>query len=182
MTIRVAHPQDAGEIAQVHITTWQAAYRGLLPDSLLDHLSLSQRTLEWQEILARTDGQILVYTRAREEVAEGMTEIVGFAALGACRDADLAQERVGEVYALYLRPDCWGKGYGAALMTEALAQLQLQGYPLVTLWVLAGNQRAIRFYAAAGFHADGRVQEETLPGDVRARELRYRRSMTSMTS
>ena len=178
MTIRVAHPQDANEIAQVHITTWQVAYRGLLRDSLLDHLSLSQRTLEWQEILARTDGQIFVYTRAKD-LATGTTEIVGFVAVGACRDADLQQESVGEVYALYLRPDCWGKGYGAALMTEALAQLQRQGYPRVTLWVLAGNQRAMRFYAAAGFCADGQTQEETLLGGVLAHELRYCRLLTS---
>lgn len=173
MTIRSAHPQDAAEIAQVHITTWQAAYRGLLPDALLDHLSLTQRTQEWQEILTHPDGQVLVCTRA----ADKGEEIVGFAALGACRDADLAGERVGEIYAIYLRPDCWGKGYGAALMSEALTQLQMQGYPLVTLWVLAGNERAMRFYRAAGFHADGQGQEERLPGGFLARELRYRRAI-----
>jgi len=174
MTVRIALPQDAAAIAQVHIAAWQVAYRGLLPDSLLDNLSLSQRTLEWQEILASNSGQTLVYTQARETYVE----IVGFATIGQCRDADLAQERVGEVYALYLRPACWGKGYGATLFAAAVERLQAQGYPLITLWVLDGNQRAMRFYQAAGFHADGRTQEETLPGGSDVREVRYRCMLT----
>ncbi|MEZ4734027.1 MAG: GNAT family N-acetyltransferase [Caldilineaceae bacterium] len=74
-------------------------------------------------------------------------------------------------------PTCWGKGYGAALMTSALQSLQEQGYRIVTLWVLDGNQRAIRFYEAAGFAADGQTQEEILPGGVTVRELRYRRPL-----
>jgi len=150
------------------------AYRGLLPDSLLDNLSLSQRTLEWQEILHSAQGQTLVYIQ-HAEIAD---EIVGFVAMGKCRDNDLAQAVVGEVYAIYLRPDCWGKGYGAALLAAAVARLQAQGYPVITLWVLDGNQRAMRFYEAAGFHADGRTQEETLPGGIAVRELRYRRALT----
>ncbi len=174
MSVRAAELQDAPGIAQVHIASWQVAYRGLLPDSLLDNLSLNQRTLEWQEILSADDGQILVYT----QTIEIGTEIVGFAGIGKCRDEDLAQDMVGELYAIYLRPDCWGKGYGAALLGAAIAWLQAQGYPVITLWVLDGNQRAIHFYEAHGFRADGRIQEETLPGGIDVRELRYRHSLT----
>lgn len=168
MAVRTAHPEDAPGIASVHIASWQVAYRGLLPDTLLDTLSLEQRTQEWREILAMPRG-------SRTLVCLEADRIVGFVGFGPCRDDDLLQEQVGEVYAIYLLPDCWGKGYGAALLTSALEQLQDQGYQVVTLWVLDGNQRAIRFYERAGFAADGHRQEETLPGGVEVCELHYRR-------
>lgn len=170
MTVRAAKPGDAPAVAGVHIASWQVAYRGLLPDTLLATLSLEQRTQEWREILAMPrSSRTLVY--------EEGDRIVGFASFGPCRDDELIHEGAGELYAIYLLPVCWSKGYGAALLTSALNQLQEQGYQLVTLWVLDGNQRAIRFYEGAGFTADGQVQEETLPGGIPVRELRYRRSL-----
>lgn len=171
MTVRLANSADALAIAGVHIASWQVAYRGLLPDTLLDTLSLEQRTQEWHEILTLPRGsRTLVYSHG--------DQIVGFAGFGPCNHETLLQEGGGELYAIYLLPTCWGKGYGSALLTAALAQLQEQGYHFVTLWVLDGNQRAIRFYEAAGFAADGQEQEEMLPGGVVVRELRYRRALS----
>lgn len=169
MAIRIARLEDAPAIAQVHVTTWQAAYRGLLPATLLDNLSVKGRTQEWNEILALGDGSILVCTRAEQ--------IIGFAGCGECRDQDLSDGRAGELYAIYLEPAFWGQGYGAALLTAALTLLQQDDYQLVTLWVLAGNQRACRFYEHAGFVADGGCKIETLPGGIDVRELRYRRAL-----
>jgi ribosomal protein S18 acetylase RimI-like enzyme len=168
MTVRSARPEDAHGIARVHIASWQAAYRGLLPDTLLDSLSLTQRQQEWQEILSMPRrGHTLVYTEAEQ--------VVGFAACGPCRDADLDEHTVGEIYAIYLDSAVWSKGYGKALMQAALAWLQQQQYHAASLWVLDGNQRAIRFYIAAGFVADGVSKEETLPGGIMVCEWRYRR-------
>jgi hypothetical protein len=39
MRIRLARPEDAGPIAEVHVAAWQAAYGGLMPDSYLDQLT-----------------------------------------------------------------------------------------------------------------------------------------------
>lgn len=171
MTIRMATMADAPAIAQVHVTTWQAAYHGLLPASLLDNLTVSGRTEEWREILAVGAGAILVCTHD--------AQVIGFVGCGECRDYDLSDGRTGELYAIYLTPAFWDRGYGAALLTAALTQLQTAGYNLATLWVLAGNQRAIRFYERAGFTPDGGVKLETLPGGVEVRELRYRRALDS---
>jgi RimJ/RimL family protein N-acetyltransferase len=83
---------------------------------------------------------------------------------------------VGEIRAIYLVPAAWGRGHGRDLMTAALADLAAAGYAEATLWVLDRNNRARRFYEAAGFRADGSVKEYngigfTLP------EVRYRRQL-----
>ena len=50
------------------------------------------------------------------------------------------------------------------------------GFAEAVLWVLAGNERAQRFYRADGWHADGGRREEVVWG-VRADEVRYVRSV-----
>lgn len=174
MTIRTARPADAPAIARVHVVAWQAAYRDLLPASLLDNLSVEGRTQEWREILTLGDGYILVCTQ-EENIQE--ERIVGFVGCGECRDADLNNGRTGELYAIYLDPACWGQGYGRALLNAALALLQKEAYRLATLWVLDGNQRAMRFYERAGFAPDGDLKTEMLPGGIEVCERRYRRSL-----
>ena len=47
----------------------------------------------------------------------------------------------------------WGLGVGRALMEAALANLS--GYSRACVWVLRGNERAIRFYRRCGFSPDG---------------------------
>ena len=43
---------DAAGIATTHVASWRAAYRGLLPQSLLDDLSVDRRTEQWREAIA----------------------------------------------------------------------------------------------------------------------------------
>ena len=45
--VRDAVPSDALGIAEVHTTTWKTSYRGILPDTLLDSLSVARRTERW---------------------------------------------------------------------------------------------------------------------------------------
>lgn len=174
MAIRVARLADAPAIAQVHVTAWRATYRGLLPATLLDNLSVEGRIQEWNEILSLGGGYILVSTYAER--------IIGFAGCGECRDYDLNDGRTGELYAIYLDPAFWGQGYGIALLNAALTLLQRDDYRLATLWVLEGNQRARRFYARTGFAPDGDIKVEALPGGVEVRELRYRRTLPLLRS
>ncbi len=47
--VRKAKIEDATGIAEVHVLTWQCAYRGQIPDSYLDGLSIEKRTEGWRE-------------------------------------------------------------------------------------------------------------------------------------
>lgn len=140
--VRSAVPDDAPSIAQIHVVTWQAAYRGIVPDDYLDGLSIAARETRWRDIIAKPESDVLV--------AERLARIVGWAAFGPSRDEGAGPE-VGEVYALYVLPECWASGVGSALWQETRMRLVGQGYLRATLWVLAENRRAIRFYLAAGF-------------------------------
>lgn len=51
----------------------------------------------------------------------------------------------------WLRPTARGRGIGRRLATESFAFAQSHDYEKVMIQVLAGNQRALRFYRSLGF-------------------------------
>ncbi len=172
MKIRVGHIDDAEQLAEVHVRSWQAAYRGLLPQDYLDGLEPATRVQRWRRSVQNADGprgETLVAT-------DDDGTIAGFANMGPTRDED-EDGTVAEVSAIYLAPGAWGQGYGRALMGAALARLAQAGYEQVTLWVLDSNARARRFYEAAGFQPDGAVKVDDSLG-FRLTEARYRRSLS----
>lgn len=169
VTIRRAFFADARALAVMHIASWQAAYRDLLPAELLANLSVERRTAGWEEWLLDATRQVFV--------AEEDGQVIGYVSYGPTRDADLEATTVGEVYGIYLHPAAWGKGYGKRLMTQALNGLRAAGFRLATLWVLEGNARAIRFYERLGFCADGAAKQERRPPHVVLHEIRYRRPL-----
>jgi ribosomal protein S18 acetylase RimI-like enzyme len=170
MPIRSATPEDVHAIAAIHVRSWQAAYRGLLPDDLLARQSVERREAHWRDAVAREDGAVLV--------AEEDGRTVGFASVAATRDLDADPATTGEVYAIYLDPDAYGRGLGRALMDGAVEELGRRGFRLATLWVLASNERARRFYARAGWRPDGGTKIDQF-GDVDVLEVRYARDIES---
>lgn len=160
MSTRAAHLSDAEVIARIHVSAWQVAYRGILPDVLLDALSVAQRTTDWQRRLPPI-GPV-----GRHFVVELDGAVVGWASVGPCRDADKPPE-ARELYAIYLDPVCWGRGLGAELY--ARAELAADGASEICLWVMEPNHRARAFYTRVGFRADGTRK----PDEAGADALRY---------
>ncbi len=156
MIVRGATVADAPAIGEVHVASWRRAYRGLMPDALLDGLDPVERAAAWRKRIA---GGVTVL------VAEIEGLVRGFAALGPIRDPDLLGTT--ELYALYLAPPVWRRGLGRTLLAAAVA-----GQGPVALWVLAENQRARRFYEATGFVADGAARRKDFGGRA-VEEVRY---------
>jgi GNAT superfamily N-acetyltransferase len=167
MLIRPAHVGDELDIAKVHVRSWQAAYRGLIPDGYLDGLTAEDRAARYD--LASADPQ-----KPSTLVAVDDGRIVGFASIMPARDVDLAGQ--GELCALYVDPDVWGKGIGLALVSAARTRLVEMGFGQASLWVLAGNTRAEQFYRKDGWGADGVRRTEIIWG-LTVEELRYRRKL-----
>jgi GNAT superfamily N-acetyltransferase len=171
--VRQAVPEDSESIAAIHIQAWQKAYRGQLSDHFLESLSqqLPQRIEFWR-------AHILAPLTPKHEiwVAEVKAKVEGFAALGPARDAparDAASE-IGELYAIYIHPDCWRQGLGYALFTHATMRLAASGYSEAVLWVLESNAAARGFYERTGWTADGGAKYESIAHNVELREVRYR--------
>jgi GNAT superfamily N-acetyltransferase len=155
MRIREAVPSDARAIAEIHVRAWQAAYRGQLPDEYLDRLSVDDRLAqhEWSLRNPRETWRLWV--------TDDDGHVTGFAVSGPSEDAD-ADERTGEVYAIYLEPDRVGTGLGRRLFGHAVEDLRTRGFRSATLWVLETNDRARRFYEAAGWKPDGTTSSERI--------------------
>ncbi|MEV6879285.1 GNAT family N-acetyltransferase [Amycolatopsis sp. NPDC051128] len=163
--IRAATVADAPAIGEVHVASWQAAYRGLLPDAFLAGLSVEPRAASWARRIGdpAIPGQVLV--------VEDAGGIAGFAAYGPGQDE-------GQLYALYLLPDRWGRGLGRLLHDQVVLDLAAAGHRRAVLWVLATNERAKAFYGRQGWVDDAATQTETIDdGRVTLEEMRFRRSL-----
>ena len=146
LDLRRATPDDADDIARVHVASWRAAYRGVVPDSVLDALDPIARARQWSANIAEPVRHVAL--------ARAGGRVVGFCSSQPRRDEGLG-ERVAEITAIYVAPRAWGQGVGRALLAAELPRLASAGFVAVVLWVLDANARAQRFYRAAGFAADG---------------------------
>ena len=162
--IEPALPADARRVAQIHVQAWQAAYVGIVPDEYLASLSVDKRETMWREAIDKRVPELLV--------ARVGGDMAGWVSFDASRDKDAAQG-CGEVWALYVDPACWAGGVGRALLQRARTRLTERGFGSISLWVLAANARAIRFYAAAGFTLDAGSAQVFELGGRSVQELRY---------
>jgi GNAT superfamily N-acetyltransferase len=167
MLIRLAAPQDARAIADVHVRSWQAAYRTLLPDEYLDNLRPEDRAARYD--FSHTDPQ-----KPRTLVAEADGIICGFATTRPAEDRDLPG--FGELCALYASPEFWNRGIGVALVEAARAQMAGQGFQSAALWLLKGNERGERFYRRDGWGPDGAHKSERMWG-VDVEDFRFVRAL-----
>ncbi|MFJ5995058.1 GNAT family N-acetyltransferase [Streptomyces sp. NPDC092370] len=161
---------DCDRVAEIRIRGWQSAYRGLIPQSYLDGLSVEEDAERRRTYLSQGDGSVV------NLVAEDSGgEIVGWACHGPYREGEVLTPDV-ELYAVYVHPDQVGRGVGRALLAEAVARCTAAGHGRLLLWVLKGNDRARRFYERAGFRADG-VEEPFEVEGVAVPEVRYARTL-----
>lgn len=169
MVIRAATIADAHDIAELHVASWKAAYRGLMPDAVLDGLSVPKRAEMWQRIIAEKKFQLLV--------AEHDDGIVGFVNFGSARDPDAVPGLTGEILAIYVDPNRWHEGIGRELLEAVLSELRSAGFNEVILWVLDSNSRARVFYERAGFSVDGATKNGIVGDNAKIQEVRYRRPL-----
>lgn len=167
MLLRPAEPADALAVARVHVRSWQTAYRNLLPNDYLDQLRPEDRAQKY------TFGN-LDPRHPYTVVATESGVIHGFATTAPARDPDVSG--FGELYALYVEPDHWGRGIGVALIEASRARLVDLGFKSAVLWVLAGNVRAERFYRLDQWTADGHRRSDEVWG-IAVNELRYQRTL-----
>ena len=138
--------------AFVHWRAWHEAYPGLVDQKYLDAFTLEK----CEKIAYRWPDDLFI--------AKHEGRVVGFVG---CGDRGEEAPDTGEIFALYVLSEYYGKGVARQLMEAALERLK--NYPQICLWVLKENERAIRFYRKCGFVPDGK--ELTSP-NIGATEIR----------
>ncbi|MFD6228780.1 GNAT family N-acetyltransferase [Streptomyces sp. NPDC060232] len=168
--VREMGEADIEAVSTIRVRGWQAAYAGIVPPSHLDAMTVEDDAGRRRQWFSRPGRE------SRDLVAVGDRGPVGWVCFGPSRGDISGAGRVGEVHALYVAPDLIGTGIGRGLLAEAHAAMRDQGCAASALWVLQDNRRARRFYARAGYAADGATQEDVYDG-VTLAELRYRREL-----
>lgn len=169
VAVRLARLDDAATIADLHVRSWRAAYRGIVPDAILDGLSIEQRVEFWQR---RIDRAADPFAEGRIWVVVDGDRVVGLATTSPATDPDLGPG-AGELAAIYLAPEAWSRGFGSALFAAAVDDLRARGFAPLVLWVIEANIRGRRFYERAGWRPDGArhaIDFDGTPVD----EVRYR--------
>ncbi len=127
----------------VHWKSWHETYTGLIDPAYMERLTLEKCI----ETARRWPDNILV--------AKDGDQVVGFVGFGASQDGTISD--CGEVFSIYVLADYHGQQVGFELMNAAFAKLA--EYKKIAVWVLKGNERAIRFYVRYGFRFDGTEKE-----------------------
>ena len=138
----------------MHVAVWQAAYRGLLPDALLDGLSVDRRERMWSETLrAYADTHPVVVA---EDAAIG---ICGFGNGGSPR-GDPVPGYTGEFKTLYVLPRCQRRGIGRGLLVGIAARLADRGHVGAVAWALTASPACHFYEAMGGVRCAQRTQQE----------------------
>lgn len=160
--IRHANIEDAKILGEIHSQAWKVAYKGIVPDEILDNITAEKRQKYFEKAL--TEGW------EEDAIIFNGNKALGLICIGKCRDAD-KDGSYGEIWGIYLLPEYWKKGIGSELIYWGLAELKKRNYDKVTLWVLEDNLNARKFYEDIGFEHDGTIKEITI--GKKLNEYRY---------
>lgn len=165
MVITIKAMETAEEIESksfVHWQTWREAYDEILPAEFQEQMTLDKCRFYSQKYPENT------------LIALDDAKVVGFVSYGDFRDpATIA----GEIFALYVLKDYYGKGVGQQLMQTAFAALD--DYQEIILWVLEDNKRAIAFYEKMGFILDGEEKIVEFGKAVKEKRMIYSKNSNS---
>jgi len=146
--------------AYVHYKTWHETYTNLVDFAYMEGVTLEKCITiahKWPEnILVAKDGD----------------KVIGFVGYGAYHDDTLPGH--GEVFAIYVLEEYHGLKVGYALMNAALDKLS--DYNKIAVWVLKGNEKAIRFYERYGYRFDGTEAEIKLGTPNTEQRMIYERN------
>ena len=146
-------PEEIEGKSLVHWQTWREAYDDLLPAEFQETMTLEKCRFFSQKYPENT------------LIAMDGKKVVGFISYGNYRDETI---QAGEIIALYVLKDYYGKGVSKQLMHAAF--VALGQFSEIYLWVLKDNKRAIAFYQKMVFTIDG--QEKILELGKPVKELR----------
>jgi ribosomal protein S18 acetylase RimI-like enzyme len=168
--IRPAAAFDVPGIAWVHVQAWRETYTGLIPQSVLDGLSVEARERQWWRTLeVPTTGVFVVDTPG------DVHDVIGFSSVGASRDEGFD----AELFTLYVLKAHQGQGIGRRLWDGALAFALGQGAKNLVLWVLETNPSR-GFYERMGGVLTGRKLESM--GGLEIAEVSYVYALESESS
>jgi RimJ/RimL family protein N-acetyltransferase len=147
ITIRLAVPADAPDMAEVHMRSWEVAYKNIIPAEYINQKNATRHALYARVITDdNTNSYIIQYA--------GKT--IGIMKIAPPQDDDVGDDFYGLHY-IYLHPDYFRMGIGTQAMEFAFEKARCIGKTGMIVWVFDENINSIRFYEKCGFHTDGKI-------------------------
>lgn len=124
--------------------SWRSTYAGLVSADYLAGMTEEKQGLMWRDLLnpVTKPADTFAFVACKDG------KVAGYAAGGLSRDGLVAYR--GEVVAIYIEDGYKGQGLGRRLMQASARRLQQNGVSDLIIWVLAGNEGAIKFYRRLG--------------------------------
>lgn len=165
ITIRLAVPADAPDMAEIHMRSWEAAYKDIIPEEYIREKNAG-RTALWERILGSINTTQYIIKK------DGKT--AGMMGIGASRDENAGDDTY-ELMGLYLLPEYFRQGIGTQAMEFAFDMTRVLGKKHMTVWLLEDNLNAKRFYKKCGFISDGNKREQNFGKPLNS--IRMRRDL-----
>ena len=148
ITIRLAKPSDAADMAEVHMRSWEAAYKDIIPEEYIKTKNATRPDLFKRIITDENKTQYVIQ-------ADGKT--VGIMCIAPPKDDDV-DDNYYELHGIYLHPDYYRRGIGTQAMKFVCDETRKLNKKYINVWVFAVNTNSINFYKKCGFIADGKTQ------------------------
>jgi N-acetylglutamate synthase-like GNAT family acetyltransferase len=156
--VREATADDLDAIRGVAEAAWYAAYGGTLePETIAAAL---ESYYDPEIVAAGIDSEAI-----RFHIAEDGGEALGFAS------AEQTWADEVELHAVYVHPDRWGEGIGAALVERVADWAREQDVDRIACGVLADNAVGVGFFEAMGFERGIETEAEIV--ETRHAEYEY---------
>jgi ribosomal protein S18 acetylase RimI-like enzyme len=166
--------EDVRELMRAHARAWEAAYEGVLPDTVIQDVADADPgpgavRIQYERLAEYDDDKVVV-------VEDDDGTVRGYAVFrwGADETKSSVRDGEAELKELYVDPDWWGGGFGTALLQAGIDRLPTD-IDSLALETLVGNDIGIAFYEARGFERDGTASFETEAG--RHRTYVYRKQL-----
>jgi len=158
ITIRLAIPADAQDMAEVGMSSWEAAYKDILSADYIREKNASRLEQFKRNITNENNEQYVIQL-------DGKT--IGIMKIALPVDDDL-DDTFYEVHFIYLNPDYFRRGIGTQAIKFAFDKARELGKKNVSIWVFSENTRTIKFYEKCGFVRDGKraMQDRGRPVEI----------------
>ena len=108
ITIRLAVPSDAPDMAEVHMRSWEVAYKGILPDAYIREKNATRPDLYARVITEENETSYVIQYGGKT---------IGIMCVAPPQDKELTD--CHELHYLYLHPDYFRRGIGTQAMEFA---------------------------------------------------------------
>jgi len=145
INIELALPSDASKIMEIKRAAWMKAYvspeHGVTEQTMdlkFSDQEFREGVINWEKGIASEDAN----PNKQTYVARLNSEVVGYV-------SPIKKQGQSRIGALYVSPDCQGRGIGTSLINQAIEFLGRDQD--IAVHVVSYNQPAINFYEKIGF-------------------------------